>query len=216
MFQASMFSWPSCSSIIQPPFCSHVGSYSCFESNSSESLSENIHLYVEDTLSPVAFPTNLTRLVVEVDEGQRALIPCRPSHPNFEVTLIKRGDVDFDYNYHFHPRLGFIFIRWDYYSTQFIQAQVSIYYRANKTLHSGLYLCLFSSHHVYEEKRKIQLKVLDNHKLTTETFKKRGSSSTYRNISHSNDGFEATSSKDFTTLISRIHVWIGCLIAVMG
>lgn len=88
----------------------HVGSYSCLEEASG--FSEDLHLYVEDTANPAGYPVTEAKRVVKVDNGRPALIPCRPSHPSFEVTLSKQGDVNFInmHSYHFHPRLGFIFL----------------------------------------------------------------------------------------------------------
>lgn len=67
--------------------------------------------------------------VVVVKENEPALIPCRPAHPKFNVTLLKMPDEKSIHDvtmssiywrkprppstpYYYHPRLGFIFERY--------------------------------------------------------------------------------------------------------
>lgn len=73
-------------------------------------MDSSIHLYVDDSYHPVSSPIQM-RKIVNAIEGKPALIPCRPSSPDFDVGLVKLDDVHFPYtaSYYYHPRLGFIF-----------------------------------------------------------------------------------------------------------
>ena len=133
-----------------------VGEYTCRTLQTTElatskkyrMLFKSFFLFIDDPEHPAAWPP-LTKppeseaQTVEVFLGGPAVLPCRPSHPDYVVTL-KRGEVNFYAdNYRLLPTEGFL-----------VPNVTGLDF-------GGRYDCLYSSNYVFEERRSLIVKVLD-------------------------------------------------------
>ena len=101
-----------------------MGKYSCHpalnlleegEEEDGFNATSILYLYVYDSLHPPSVPLkkrqNTIRYYEDSIQKFPLLIPCRPSHPDFKVTLSKENDKYFTWliPHFYHPRLGFVF-----------------------------------------------------------------------------------------------------------
>ena len=100
-----------------------MGKYSCQpalnlledeEEDGFNATASILYLYVYDSLHPPSVPLKKRQNVISYEgtiQKFPLLIPCRPSHPDFKVTLSKENDKYFTWTvpHFYHPRLGFVF-----------------------------------------------------------------------------------------------------------
>ncbi len=83
-----------------------VGFYSC---RSAPRTEESAYLFVEDNANPAA-ATDSPVEAVSVRLGEKAALPCRPSHPSFTVSLVRDG-LDVSGLFEYDPMRGFLIRR---------------------------------------------------------------------------------------------------------